>query len=408
MTEKVTMTDLRILAIAALLLDLGVACAKSTPPSTGTNTNWLQHCDASAECEGASECLCGVCTISCAGSAECSPVGRDVRCAPASNAGCEDGTTGSLCLPPAPAQGADASTGASDATVANSRDAGLTLTRVGSEVQVTERYRPCGLDDDCILVGTSCNGCCAQDAIRAHDRDAYVFNHELACRDYSGPECDCAFADIVPRCVDGLCAVATPDPIRDCYSPSQNVQRANTAITNGCACEPAGLQACVDFVSLICVAVPDGARWMRIDDGACSNQPGNCPVAQRRVDADACLAEFATCIERQEGGFCGSDCRRALECTAGTCQYTPFDPAECSELGLWEGVCGDVRYRTESGGLGGPTWYWDVATGALLATLASSDFIDPTCEGRIVGGDFTVVANCEVVLDATTEICSFP
>jgi hypothetical protein len=392
-TEKVTMTDSRILAIAALLLNLGAACARSKAPSAGTNTNWLKHCDASAECEGAGECLCGVCTISCTSNAECSPAGSGVRCGPTSKASCEDGTTGSLCLP-APEQ-------------PSARDAGLTLSRVGSEVQVTERYRPCGLDDDCILVGTSCNGCCEQDAIRAQDRDAYAVNHELACRDYSGPECDCSFADIVPRCVAGLCAVATPDPIRDCYSPSQNVQRANTAVANGCACEPAGLQACVDFISLICVAVSDGGRWMRIDDGACSNN-ADCSLERRRADAEDCLAEFTTCFERQAGGFCGSGCRRSLECTDETCQYSPFDPAECADLGVWEGVCGDVRYRTESRGLGGPTWYWDVATGELLATRASSDFIDPTCEGEIVGGDFTVVESCEVVLDATTEICSFP
>ncbi|HMI92238.1 MAG TPA: hypothetical protein VK509_12770, partial [Polyangiales bacterium] len=140
----------RILATTALFLQLCAACAKSTPPASGTNTNWLKHCDTSADCHGAGDCLCGVCTLSCSSNAECSPVGRKVGCAPASQAKCEDGTTGSLCLPASPQSNAsDAGTlGQGDAAPGDAApgDAGLTLTRVGSEVQVTERYRACGLD----------------------------------------------------------------------------------------------------------------------------------------------------------------------------------------------------------------------------------------------------------------------
>jgi hypothetical protein len=299
-----------------------------------------------------------------------------------------------------------------DASTSNG-DPALTLMRVGSEVEVTERYRSCELDDDCVLVGTSCNGCCEQDAIRSPDRDAYTVNHELACSDYSGPECDCDFADIVPRCVDGLCAAVTPDPVRDCFSPSQNVQRARFRDALGCECERAGLEVCVGTssintrVPLLCAEGANGTRWTRVDGGPCVVNATDCPVEQRRTDADACLAEFASCFERAQGGFCGTGCRAPLECSAQTCPYTPFSAAECADLGVWEGTCGDVRYRTESGGLGGPTWYWNDATGELLAMRWSSDGIDRTCEGETVSGDFTVVDDCTVVLDATTEICPF-
>jgi len=386
------MTDLRILAIAALVLNLCAACAKSEPPASGTNTNWLKHCDTSVDCDGAGDCLCGVCTLSCKGNAECSPVGRGVSCTPASGASCEDGTTGSLCLPK-PAQ-------------SNAGDAGLTLTRVGSEVQVTDRYRACGLDDDCVLVGTSCNGCCEQDAIRAHDRDAYAFNHELACSDYRGPICDCSLADIVPRCIDGLCATAEPDPVRDCYSPTQNVQRANFPAALGCECAPVGLEICTGSFSLACVKGADGSRWARVDSRPCPSET-DCFEERRRADADACLADYVRCFELPAGGFCGSGCRAPLMCSGEDCQYSPFSLAECDD-GIWEGVCGNVRYRSQSASLSGQwlAWYWNEATGELLATRSTSDSTNSPCGGDVVSGDLAVVATCEVARNTTTEICS--
>jgi len=399
------MSSLRWMPIVALCLGLGTACAKSKAPEAGTNTNWLKSCHATADCDGDGTCLCGVCTLGCTTDATCSRVGSRTRCTPMSEASCGTNATGSACL-----LGESVDPSMIDADSPSTGDAGLALVRVGAVVQVTERYRPCGLDDDCILVGTSCNGCCEQDAIRAHDRDAYAINHELACSGFSGPECNCSFADIVPHCVDGLCRAVAPDPARDCYSPSQNVKRAQVPGALGCACVPSlvGLEACVDFTSLVCLESADGPRWTVVEEGACSFT--DCPESRRHFEVDACLAEFARCFARPGAGLCGRGCRQPLPCTADTCPYTPFDPADCSgaRVRVWEGVCGNVRYRAWSGGLGGPTWYWDEATGELLAMRSSSDVIEPRCEGEVVGGDFSVVENCDVVQDATTEICNSP
>jgi hypothetical protein len=372
-------------------------------PPAGTNTNWLERCDAAADCEGAGDCLCGVCTISCTSNAQCSAVGQDVRCTAADEASCGAGAPDSICLGE-PSSRADAST--------SNGDPALTLMRVGTEVKITERYRSCELDDDCILVGTSCNACCERDAISALDLDAYTTNRELACSDYRGPECDCMAADVVPRCVDGLCAALTPDPVRDCFSPSQNVQRAQFSDALGCECEQVGLEVCVGLLSigvrqpLLCAKGANGTRWTRVDGGACDIDEPDCSLEQQRADADACLSEYASCFERVQGGFCGSGCVEPFTCNEDDCQYRALDPAECNDLRVWEGRCGDVRYRAQSTGLQMVTQYWNADTAQLLAMRETTDSTLTPCGGEVLSGDLAVVKNCELVLDATTEVCS--
>ncbi|HVY31900.1 MAG TPA: hypothetical protein VHB79_35440 [Polyangiaceae bacterium] len=61
------------LAVLAVLLPLAGACESASAPSLGNkNTNWLVSCSTSVECGDAAQCTCGVCTIPCAASADCS------------------------------------------------------------------------------------------------------------------------------------------------------------------------------------------------------------------------------------------------------------------------------------------------------------------------------------------------
>jgi len=61
------------LALFGLLLPLAGACdgASSTPVLGNKNTNWLVTCSTSDECGDAAACNCGVCTIPCQSSDQC-------------------------------------------------------------------------------------------------------------------------------------------------------------------------------------------------------------------------------------------------------------------------------------------------------------------------------------------------
>lgn len=75
----------RILTLPPLLLALGalaLGCEPSTPgPQGDSHTNWLRTCEVDQDC-GALSCVCGVCTLTCTGDADCASV------------------AGSACLPP--------------------------------------------------------------------------------------------------------------------------------------------------------------------------------------------------------------------------------------------------------------------------------------------------------------------
>jgi hypothetical protein len=416
------MNSLRWMAAYALCLALCAACAKSKGPQSGTNTNWLKSCDATVDCHGDGDCLCGVCTLACTSNAACSPITSPVRCTPASEDVCGVVTTGSVCLPVPPTDAGTRDSGtpsASDAGTSSGSDAGLTLTRVGSEVPVTDRYRPCGLDEDCVLVGTSCNGCCEQDAIRAHDREAYRLNHALACSDYQGPECDCEFADLVPRCQNGRCRAVPGEPGAACFSPTQNLELAYLPGAIGCACAQVGLRVCADGKSLACREGAGGRRWQADEfGGTCNPSRQNCTADDTeslRADADACLAEFTTCVEQPTGGFCGEGCYgpTAIDCGREPCSYEPLAADACEDdagIGrvIWEGVCGDVRYREEREATSGALRYWSEATGELLAITYISDAPD-FCRGASFGvtrGDFTIAIACRTVRDDNALVCS--
>jgi hypothetical protein len=50
-----------------------IACASTHVPEEGVmgNTNWLASCESSDDCNGGTQCVCGVCTLECASDSEC-------------------------------------------------------------------------------------------------------------------------------------------------------------------------------------------------------------------------------------------------------------------------------------------------------------------------------------------------
>lgn len=72
----------RALALAvAVPLAAAFGCGGDTKPSVGSETHFLSLCD-DDRCPGGSQCLCGVCTESCATDKECAGFGANATCAP--------------------------------------------------------------------------------------------------------------------------------------------------------------------------------------------------------------------------------------------------------------------------------------------------------------------------------------
>jgi iron only hydrogenase large subunit-like protein len=81
----------------------------------------------------------------------------------------------------------------------------LPLTNDDSQVVVTEKYRACSNDSDCVLASTSCNGCCERDAITSDLADEFDRERTKSCSGYEGPVCDCVFLPLAARCIDDRC-----------------------------------------------------------------------------------------------------------------------------------------------------------------------------------------------------------
>ncbi len=82
-----------------------VAAPSCSPgaPQTGSQTNWLSHCETSADC-GELECVCGTCTTTCSEDADCASTPGSSSCVAKSETGAAaacDGEAPSfgLCLP---------------------------------------------------------------------------------------------------------------------------------------------------------------------------------------------------------------------------------------------------------------------------------------------------------------------
>jgi hypothetical protein len=91
---------------------------------------------------------------------------------------------------------------------------GLATTERGDTVVITDEWRDCEQDSDCVLVDTSCDGCCQRDAIATSLEATYGPAQVDACADYEGGECDCCFLALEAVCSDaGACEAVTPDGV---------------------------------------------------------------------------------------------------------------------------------------------------------------------------------------------------
>jgi len=87
--------------LLALLLASGCGGNAADGRRIGGETNWLVTCNSDSDC-GAGQCLCNVCTVSCATDASCSDGPPESRCTAASElaASCGEALSASICLTP--------------------------------------------------------------------------------------------------------------------------------------------------------------------------------------------------------------------------------------------------------------------------------------------------------------------
>ncbi len=196
-------------------------------------------------------------------------------------------------------------------------------------------------------------------------------------------------------CERGQCALLACDVgFGDCDAdPNNGCETALNTLSN---CGVCGAECSGDSVS--CAS------------GTCLPTRDNCSSGVFYTTVAECQETGLTCFALANGNTCAL-CTAALDCTQIDCSdYSPLvgTPPECTEgIGMWEGICGTVRYRSGSGGYTGSTFYWDSATGVLLAVTSSNDvahFCDDSAFS-IVWGDAHVPAGCDEVRDATTSLC---
>jgi hypothetical protein len=86
----------------------------------------------------------------------------------------------------------------------------------------------------------------------------------------------------------------------NCYSPDQPDDAYEDG-AEGCACAHDTQSVCVLPAALFCT---DGA-WQAVEDGACQLSLDTCDG--HRPTWQGCLAAFTSCIETEDGDFCGHD-----------------------------------------------------------------------------------------------------
>jgi hypothetical protein len=328
------------------LLLVAVACAKTTSPLQGTNTNWLTACDSEADCDAEDACLCGVCTQPCTEDDQCGAVNAATSCEPLVEAACgassasmsaclqgceedgdctalEDGRcTSGVCVPEAlnvaDASTQDASTQDASTQDASTQDASMTLPDSGldptfalldgTRVVIPEAYTPCSEHYQCSIVSTDCAGCCAQGVINIDHSSAYEAAFAATCADVEFRPCECDPLLLVAACREERCVAL--DAFDDCFSPTQNLDIVSVDEARGCDCTNVGQSICVAGNGLICEGLdsnPPQQRWAAVLDGPCGEPTPDptCPDGEVRATAEACLADFMTCYEIADGEYCG-------------------------------------------------------------------------------------------------------
>ena len=80
-------------------------------------------------------------------------------------------------------------------------------TKPPSSIPVPPALQACSSDQDCLVVSTTCNGCCQQGAVsRAHAAD-YDDARAKGCKGFSGAVCECMATPATAQCISGLCTL---------------------------------------------------------------------------------------------------------------------------------------------------------------------------------------------------------
>lgn len=77
---RAALRHVALLAITWGLVGCVASSASEGAGGTDSNTHWLDHCDADAECGAGLDCLCGVCSRPCAADSACSELDADAVC----------------------------------------------------------------------------------------------------------------------------------------------------------------------------------------------------------------------------------------------------------------------------------------------------------------------------------------
>jgi len=191
------------------------------------------------------------------------------------------------------------------------RDDRFALSLDDDTVVIGAAYTACTAHADCQAVEITCSGCCLDGVIAVEHRARYDQEFERACRDYPGGFCMCGVQpDVVPRCMDGECALVARDAVSDCFGPTQNFdERVLSADAVGCACNIPEASFCNEFsLALQCRRVPgnvDGLAWVGAEDGACFGYDPECTEGTIVPGAGDCADAYPLCYELPDGRFCG-------------------------------------------------------------------------------------------------------
>lgn len=83
--------------------------------------------------------------------------------------------------------------------------AGCRVTPAPPSVQPPREYQSCSQDTDCILVNSSCNGCCQREAVNRKDSLSFERYRSRECDGYDGGICDCCYYVAHAECKLGRC-----------------------------------------------------------------------------------------------------------------------------------------------------------------------------------------------------------
>jgi hypothetical protein len=77
-----------------------------------------------------------------------------------------------------------------------------------SEVEPLASQLACGTVDDCIVISSSCDGCCQRTSVNRRDSISYEKHRAEGCSIPSGYVCDCRYLPVTPVCEDSKCGLA--------------------------------------------------------------------------------------------------------------------------------------------------------------------------------------------------------